>query len=115
MQSFGHAWAGLKVLLRQEHNSRVHAVATLGAVIAGYFGGIARLEWALLVIVIGMVWIAELTNTAVERLADAITVETHPLIGIAKDVAAAAVLIASGVAVIVGAIVFVPVLGRWIG
>lgn len=59
---------------------------------------------------IGLVWFAEAVNTAVERLADAVTLEHHPLIGTAKDVASAAVLIVSITALVAGLIVYGPYL-----
>jgi diacylglycerol kinase (ATP) len=54
------------------------------------------------------VWIAEGLNTAVEYLADAVTLERHPLIGKAKDVAAGAVLLSAAGATVVGLVVFSP-------
>jgi len=58
--------------------------------------------------VIGMVWVAELLNTAVERLADHITKDRHPEIEIIKDLAAGAVLVAAIVAIIAGSFIFIP-------
>jgi diacylglycerol kinase (ATP) len=70
--------------------------------------GISALEWCLIVVVIGLVWAAEAFNTALEALADAVTLDQHPRVGVAKDAAAGAVLACAVAAAIVGAIVFVP-------
>jgi diacylglycerol kinase len=65
-------------------------------------------EWLWIILAIGAVWFAEAVNTAIERLADAVTREHDPNIKFAKDCAAAAVLIASSVALLIGLIIFVP-------
>jgi hypothetical protein len=65
-----------------------------------------RLEWCLLIIAILIVWIAEGMNTALEAIADAVHPDHHPLIGRAKDVAAAAVLIAAVGSVFIGIHIF---------
>lgn len=64
---------------------------------------------------IGLVWFAEAVNTSLERLADAVTLEHHPLIGLSKDVASAAVLIISVTALLTGLVVFGPHLTTMIG
>ena len=108
--SFRHAFRGLGTLLREEHNARIHLAATLAAVGLGFYLDVSRMEWALLAIVIALVWLTEALNSAVEYLADALHPEQHPLIGKAKDVAAAAVLAAAFGALLVGALVFLPYL-----
>jgi diacylglycerol kinase (ATP) len=60
------------------------------------------------------VWVAETFNTGLEVLAAAITSDRHPIVKIAKDVAAAAVLMSALAAAIVGAILFVPPLAELI-
>jgi Diacylglycerol kinase len=58
--------------------------------------------------VIGIVWIAEFLNTSLESILDIASPERHPLARIAKDVGAAAVLIAAVVAIAVGLIILGP-------
>ena len=84
--------------------------ATLGVLGLSALFGISPLEWAAIVAAIGLVWVAEALNTAVEHLADAVTKDLHPRIRDAKDLAAGAVLAAAATAFVVGLIVFVPYL-----
>lgn len=107
-KAFVYAWQGFKTLVREEHNARIHLVAAAVAVAAGVAFGISPLEWCAVSICIGMVISAEALNSAVEALADRITVARDPLIGKAKDLGAAAVSLLALTAAIVGAIVFIP-------
>ena len=106
--SFAHAFRGLGVLLRREHNAWIHLALAAGAVAAGVGWRIERWEWAAVVFAVGAVLGAEAINTAVETLADAVKPERHPLVGRAKDLAAAAVLLVASGAAAVGLIVFGP-------
>lgn len=108
VQSFRYALAGFPVLLSTQHNARIHAVATVMVVIAGLIVRVSPLEWALLVLAIGMVWSMEAMNTAIELLADEISLEQRPRIGKAKDVAALGVLAAAITAMLLGVFVFLP-------
>jgi len=65
-------------------------------------------EWRWIVLAIALVWLAEALNTAIERLADAVTLEPNENIGLAKDVAAGAVLVAALFAVVIGTTIFLP-------
>lgn len=112
VKSFGHALAGLAHLLRTQPNARIHLIATLVTLGLGFGLHVSRADWCWLVAAIVAVWAAEAFNTALELLGDALTRESHPLIGKAKDCAAAAVLIVSVGAVAIGALVFVPYLIR---
>jgi len=107
-RSFGHAFRGLKVLLRTQQNARIHAVATVLVVAAGAMFRISPAEWALIVLAIVCVWVAEAINTAIEFLVDLVSPEPHPLAGKAKDAAAGAVLVAAIGAAIIGGFVFGP-------
>ena len=113
LRSFRHAAMGMWFVLRSQHNAWLHAVATvlalvLAAVLHVKVKPFTTSEWCTLVIAIVMVWVAETFNTGLEVLAAAITAERHPIVKIAKDVAAAAVLLSAFGAVIVGAFLFVP-------
>ena len=108
LKSFTFAFAGIAAMLRTQHNAWVHLAATVVVVVAGLWFGIAREEWAWLVMSIVAVWTAEALNTAFEFLCDVASPEFHPLVKQAKDVAAAAVLIAGAGAAIIGLLVFVP-------
>ena len=95
-------------MLRCEPNAWIHIVATGVAVAAGFVFGIGRAEWLAITLAIGLVWMAEAFNTALEAVCDALAPEPSPLIGFAKDVAAGAVLLAAVTALAVAAIVFGP-------
>jgi diacylglycerol kinase (ATP) len=111
-KSIRFALTGLSILFRTQHNAWVHLVATIAVTSLACVLNVTPGEWALLTIVIAQVWIAEGLNTAIEFLADAVTLERHPLIGKAKDVAAGSVLISAVGAAIVGGTVFLPYLAR---
>ena len=106
-QSFVFALAGGRVLLAQ-HNAWIHAAATLLVVVLGLVCRVSRLEWVALALAIGLVWAMEALNTAIELLADEVSLEQRERLGRAKDVAAFAVLIAALAAVAVGLLVFWP-------
>ena len=108
VRSFGHASRGLRHLLATEPNARVHAAATLAVVALAAACRLERWEWAALIVAAGMVWLAEALNTAVELLADEVSLERRERLGRAKDVAAAGVLAAALAAAVVGALVFAP-------
>jgi len=108
LHSFRYAWAGLATLLRTQHNAWIHAAATVLVIALGAWLRLSSAEWLWLVLAMVLVWMAEAFNTALELLADAVTREQHPLIGRAKDVAAAAVLIAALGALIIGMLVLGP-------
>ena len=99
---------GLNSLLKFEHNSRIHLAAAILAISAGLLLKINLTEWSLLFIVMGIVFITELFNSAMEALADRIDPEMNELIRKAKDYSAAAVLISAVVAVITGCLIFIP-------
>jgi len=108
LQSFSYALQGLAHLVRTQPNARVHLLAAVLVCIAGAYFGLSRAEWLWIAAAITLVWSAEAFNTALEQLADALHPKQHPAIGRAKDLAAAAVLIAAVGAAVIGMLVFVP-------
>ena len=108
LKSFSYALQGLAHLLRTQPNARVHLLAALLVCGAGMVVGLSRAEWLWIVVAIVLVWSAEAFNSALEQLADVLHPEQHPGIGRAKDMAAAAVLIAAVGAAVIGMLVFVP-------
>jgi len=106
--SFRYAFNGLRSLIRNEHNARIHLMALLGVIILGIILKISFPEWCLLSIVIGLVFVAELFNTALETLSDIVEHEWNDKIKNVKDYAAAAVLVSAIVSVIVGGLIFIP-------
>jgi diacylglycerol kinase len=108
IRSFGFACAGLVELFRLEPNARIHAAAVTVTTGLGLLMKIQPLEWALIVLCFGGVIAAELVNTAIERLGDAVSADVHPLIKSAKDCAAAAVLVSAASSVVVAGFIFLP-------
>jgi len=108
VRSFACAGRGLWWLVTSEPHARIHAVATVLVVAAGFWFSLTRWEWCAVLGASGLVWTAEGFNTALEALADRVAPDFHPLVGRAKDVAAGAVLAASIFAVVIGVIVFGP-------
>jgi len=108
IKSIAYALAGIATMLRTQHNAWVHLVATVAAVLLAFWFGISAMEWLALILAIVVVWSAEALNTAFELLCDVASPEFHPLVKQAKDVAAAAVLIAAVGAAAVGLLIFGP-------
>jgi len=100
--SFNYAIEGIVFALRTQRNMRLHFVAATLVFTAALLFHVTRMELMALVLVVAMVLVAELANTAIEAAID-VTVEHYdPLAKVAKDVAAGAVLVASIGAVIMG-------------
>jgi diacylglycerol kinase (ATP) len=95
-------------MLRTQRNAQIHVTAAAFVIAAGCWLRISRMEWCAVTLACGMVIGAEALNSAIEKLADAITTEKDERIRHAKDVAAAGVLVASIAALIVGLLVFIP-------
>ncbi len=106
--SFRDAFRGMFYVFRTQRNAKIHLAASLVVVGAGVWLRLGPLEWVMLVLTISLVFAMEMANTALESLADAVCTTRHPLVGIAKDVAAGAVLVTAIGAVAVGLLIFVP-------
>lgn len=108
LRSLKHSLAGIAYLLRHEANSQIQVIIFALAIAAGWWIGLDRIEWALLAIAIGLTWATEAYNSAIERLSDAVTTQHHPDIKLAKDIGAAAALIAIVTSITLALIIFVP-------
>ncbi len=107
-ESFACAFRGITALLKSEVHARIHLAATVVVIAFGWWFGITAGEWIAVVLAIGLVWVAEALNTAIEYVADLAHPDEHPEVKKLKDLAAAAVLFASIAALVVGLIVFLP-------
>ncbi len=107
-KSFQYAFEGWGYVLRTQHNAWIHAVISLGVISLGLWLRLPARDWAVLILAITAVWIAEFMNTALEALVDMSASEFHPLAKVAKDVAAAAVLVGAMGAVLVGLLILGP-------
>jgi len=106
--SFRHAIRGILLVARTQPNAWIHLVATIAVIGAGLLLHVSHGEWIALVFAIGLVWTAEALNTAIEFLADEVSLENRERIGNAKDAGAGGVLLASITSAIIGLIVFIP-------
>lgn len=107
-KSFYYAFRGITTLIRNEHNARIHLTATIFVISTGIYTHLSPSEWCIIVLLIGLVFMAEAFNSAIEYLADRISPDYHPLIKAAKDVAAGAVLFIALASAIIGLIIFIP-------
>lgn len=107
-QAFGYAFRGVAMLFRNEAHARLHLIAAILVTVFGFIFRIDRWEWAAVILCIGGVFMAEAFNTAIEKLADKVSKERHPLLGAAKDLAAAAVLLFSLATLAIAALIFLP-------
>jgi len=110
LQSFPYALAGLVVAWREEFSFKVQTVFGVAAPVLGWYLGISQTEFLMVIFMIGFVLTAEIFNTALEELCDKFQPTHDPHIGKIKDLAAAAVLISSITALIVGLIIYTPYL-----
>jgi diacylglycerol kinase (ATP) len=108
LDSFRHAFAGWWYMLRTQRNAWIHAVISTAVFALGLWLGLGRLEWAIILLTIAVVWMAEFINTSLEAVVDLASPDLHPLAEVGKDVAAAAVLVGAVTAVLVGLLVLGP-------
>ena len=105
------ALAGLRWAWRESH-FRIHLMAAVGVIFLAASTGLAAIEWSVLLLCIALVMAFEAMNSALEALADALHPDEHPMVGQAKDMAAAAVLVSAVIAVVVALLIFIP---AWFG
>jgi diacylglycerol kinase (ATP) len=108
VKSFQYAFEGWWHVLRTQRNAWIHALVSSIVFGLGFWLQISRHEWAILLLTIMVVWMAEFMNTALEALVDLATPDYHPLAKIAKDVAAASVLVGALGAILIGLLILGP-------
>lgn len=106
LKSFTYAGYGLWFCLRNERNFRIHLAVTVYVLVFAPAFSLTRIEWVALLLTLALVLAAEAINTAVENTVDLSSPHLHPTARIAKDTAAAAVLICSVTSVVVGILLF---------
>ncbi len=108
-RAFRCAFAGWWFVLRTQRNAWIHALVSVAVILLSAWLNLSRLEWALIILAIALVWTAEFINTALEAVVDlASQHEVHELARVGKDVGAAAVLIAALTSVVIGLLVLGP-------
>ena len=108
LRSFNHAFRGISIIFKTQHNIWVQVVISIIVVILGIFLRISHTEWALVVLSMFVVISAEAFNTAIEIDMDLTSPNFHPFAKDTKDVASAGVLLTALGASIVGLIIFIP-------
>jgi diacylglycerol kinase len=108
LKSFGYAFNGLRVMFKEEHNSRIHLFFTGIVVLFMLLFRFTLIEYGMLAFAIGLVFAAELFNSAIENIADHISPERNENIKKVKDLSAAAVLVCAVTAFAIGCLVLGP-------
>jgi diacylglycerol kinase len=108
VRSFGHAFQGWWYVLRTQRNAWLHVIIALVVFALSLWLCLDAFQWSVVLLTTAMVFAAEFFNTAIEALVDLSSPQEHPQAKIAKDVAAAAVLITAMGAVIIGILVLGP-------
>ncbi len=93
LKSFKAAFEGFFDSVKSEGHLRFHLVASFYVILFSFFYDFSAAQWAVLLLLIGAIFSAELINTAIENACDRITGEIDPKIKAAKDASAAAVLV----------------------
>ncbi|MGX7127100.1 diacylglycerol kinase family protein [Enterococcus wangshanyuanii] len=107
--SLEFALQGIKTVFKEERNMRTHVLMGILAVVIGFVFRLSIAEWLWLLLAIFLVLVVEIINTVFENVVDMFTdFHFHPIGKKIKDMAAGAVLLTSGFAVIVGLLLFVP-------
>jgi len=114
IQSIQYALDGIKYALVTQQNTKIHALFTIVVIVLGFLLEITKVEWITLFLTIGLVWMAELFNTAIEALVDLISPEHHNTAKICKDVSAGSVMVSALISILVGLLIFGPPLWRWV-
>lgn len=107
-KSFQYAFEGIATLFKEEPNAKIHLTIAILTIVAGFVFQISNTEWMVTCIFIGLVFALEAINTAIEHIANFISPERNEHIKKIKDLSAAAVLMVSLAAIVVGLIIFIP-------
>lgn len=95
-------------MLLTQHNAWIHAVISIAVFVLAIWLRLSHVEWSVLVLTIMIVWMAEFFNTALEAVVDMVAPDYQPLAKVAKDVAAAAVLVGALGSIIIGLLILGP-------
>lgn len=115
LASLRYAIAGWLHMLRYQKNTRIQAVASILVFIVSLWLQIPARDYAVIVLVVGLVWMAEFLNAGIEAAVNLAMPEIHPMARVGKDVAAAAVLLGAVVSIVVGLLILGPPLWERLG
>ena len=108
INSFADAFRGLKHVFKTEQNFRIQLLVGVLVLAAAFYFPLRSWEIILLALLILLVLLVEIFNTAFEKFSDLLKPRLHHYVGVIKDIMAGAVLLVSLVALIVGTIIFYP-------
>lgn len=108
LKSLRYALAGWLYMLRYQKNTRIQALFSVLVFVLGLWLSLAPVEWAVLVLIITLNWMAEFINAALEAAVNLASPGIHPMARVCKDVGAAAVLLTAVAAAIIGALILGP-------
>ncbi len=112
--SIGHAVDGIWDLVKHENNAKIHVISTLLVILVGLKLEFLAIEWLWISLAVACVWVAELINSALEKLVDMVSPETNTLAKKVKDYAAGAVLVMAIWAVFVFCLISLPHVWMWL-
>lgn len=115
LRSLGYALAGWLYMLRRQKNTRIQAAASILVMILAGWLEISLTSWAILILTITIVWMAEFMNAAMEAAINLTTEELHPMAQVGKDVASAAVLLGVVASILIGILLLGPPLVEKLG
>lgn len=107
-RSFRYAWNGIRRCFTVERNMKIHFAAAIFAISLAWYLEFTRSEMAVVILTVAAVLVAEMMNTALETVINLVSPEYHPLAGLAKDIAAGAVLLAALASIIIGCLLYIP-------
>lgn len=102
------AMAGLLFLFRRQRSMRLLAVVTTVSLLLAIILGVELTSFLVMMVAIGMVWVSEILNTAIEALVNLVSPDFHPMAKVTKDVAAAATFVSSMLASTVTLLTIIP-------
>ncbi len=108
LKSFAYAIAGIVFMLKTQHNAWLHGIATMAVIALAVYCDVSASDWRWLIVAMGMVWVGETINTAVEYVCDVVSPQYSEAVKHAKDIAAGGVLIAALASLIIGILTFWP-------
>jgi len=107
-RSFRYACRGLWRVIGEEQNFALELAIAVGVVLLAALSRFRAVEWAILILTIGLVLLMEVFNSAVERAADLLKPRLDIYVKEIKDIMAGAVLLVAATAVVVGVFLFGP-------
>jgi diacylglycerol kinase len=108
VESLGYALAGWLYMLRHQKNTRIMSVASVLVFVMALWLQIDTTGWAILILAVTVVWMAEFLNAAVEAVVNLTSPDFHPMAKVAKDVAAASVLLGAVASALIGLLILGP-------